>query len=218
MSTFGIDVTAIKAFLGYDPTDTSRDAILLALLDASLKNLKDLTGRNLVYGAYRDTFSNFAQKTYLREWPVTLLHMVSTNLTEIATTEYRFFGASGLLHFHWHRPSSRYFTDNGAYCYVDYVGGYTVLPGDMYMAVMSAIQAADNAQRQSLTYGGAIKRLTVYDVGVTDFGATSTSVSIIRDILTGQLSSMMSEYAMGTPNLHETEYLGPASLFTPSEV
>lgn len=215
--TFGIDLAAVKAFLGYDVLDTSRDPILTALLDASVKELRVITGRNLYYGAYRDTFTFFAQKTYLREWPVSLLFAVKTDNTEVPSLDFKMFGATGLLHFHQHRLGSRFF-DSGQYCYVDYVGGYATLPADMYLAVMSAVQAADNAQKQSLNYGGAVKKLTVYDVGVTDFGAVSTSMSIIKDIMNAQLGQYTAVgFSMGTPNLHESEFLGDASLFSPSE-
>lgn len=222
-STFGLTLEDVKAFLGYATLDTKRDAVLTALLYATLGALRIYTGRRLDYGTYRDTLHTFPQKIYLRETPVTRLHSVRDDIHELAHTDFKLFPETGLIDFKWQRPfygGSRYgWADLNGYAVIEYVAGHPTLPGDMLLAVMAAIQAADTAQKHSLLYGGPLKRLTVYDVGVQEF-ANPSSIAVINDTLAAQLASYQADggYAIGTPNLHESEYLGPAALFSPSEL
>lgn len=216
---FGISLDTVRTYLGVEaigsPNTTPRDLVYLALLNAALANLKRITGRNLVYGVYRDTFQQLETKLYLRE-NVEQLISVKASDQLVAEDQYRFFKSKGLLYFDngWYanwRGYSRFGVRSSAFAEVTYVGGYTTLPPDMLMAVLSGVQAADNYLQQHNTYGGLVKRISVIDVGVTDIAVpTVVSTNVMQDTMSSQLIgySIQDNPGFAGWKLAESEYLG----------
>lgn len=217
MSTFGLTLDTVKAFLGYDigsPSNTSRDVILQLWLDSAVEIAKKLTGRNLEYGWYRDTFGYRREGMYLQEFPIASMISVTVgNSVLTPDTDYQVFLATGRIEFkhHWH--CGREPRHMGAHpLVIEYVGGYTVLPAIVQMAILAGIQAAEQAHVQATTYGGTVKQLTVVDVGTTAFLTRKDWTSAaLSQTMNEQLTDFLSNIpVLGAHLLQESEYLGEA--------
>lgn len=216
-TTFGITLEQVRAFLGYVPVGSPgnhpRDPILAVLLAGAIATLKSLTGRNLQYGLYRDTFQGLDQRTYLHEPPVDVIISIFNGGQLVDGEQFKLFSAQGYLYFQngWWLHGNGYWTEGlHGLCTVEYIGGYKTLPADMVLAVLNGIQSADNYQKQISNYGGTVKRISVYDVGVTDLAVPKEgSVNVMEDTMSSQLSSYTSESAgLAAYRLSESEYLG----------
>lgn len=211
----GFELHDVKTFLGY--TDTTKDAQLELLIDAALSTAKSVLGRSLEYGVYRDIWQYHGEKHYLREYPVDVVLEVLDGTTIVDPTAYRLFGETGIVMFdggsNWGPSGSGWVRGTSNLFYITYVGGYQVFPGELKMALFNSVQAAENYRLQSHTYGGPLKRLSVYDVGVTDFAVTkdTTISAVMRSALEAALAPYLERAAsLGTWLLHETEYVGVA--------
>lgn len=208
-----INLDELKAFLGYAPDDVSRDTTLRLLADAGMVAMSELMGRKFDYGIYKDTYQYRAQKHYVIEWPIRDVLEVQTNVSVVDPSEYLVFKEKGLLHFKnfnsGHPRYHEWFGDAGLFT-ITYAGGYEDLPADLKLALFTAVQQIDSAQKLQLEHGGPVKRLSVYDVGVVDFaqnaGGTATTIrNSLELLLAPQLSAIAS---MGTWLLHESEFVG----------
>lgn len=208
---FGITLADIKEFLGYDEDDETYDAAILVYMDAGLAMLRELTGRQLTRAWYRDTLAAMPDRLYLREYPVGSIISVQLGGVDVATSDYQAFMNSGYIqfkNFYFPRFSMQI---PGRFMTVDYVGGYETLPGNYLLALYSGIQAAVTQRNQISNYGGAVKRISVYDVGVTDFAVSKsgTSNAVLRETMTEQLGALLaSAVSLGAPLLHESELIG----------
>jgi hypothetical protein len=209
---FEITLNDVKSFLGYEQTDTSpaaydtsRDAILTVLLNGALAILKKLLGRNLERGTYRDTLEYQPQRLYLHEWPIVSITSIERGGVPIDPASYEAFLSKGYIFFK--RTVDR-FSDETLFLKVVYIAGYETLPDDLFLAVMTAIQAADNANKQVGTQGGIIKRISVYDVGVTDYAIPKELNSLMRETLESLLTPQIERaQSLGAPLLHESELI-----------
>lgn len=210
---FGIELNDLKEYLGYDitssPTDVSRDNQLTLLLNAAFEELKSLTNRNLEYGSYRDTYQYLPQRIYLREWPIESVTSIVQGARQFTTDDYGLFLKSGFIHIK-NGPCNVHYLDPADYAVITYVGGYETLPENIKLALFNAIQAGDLVNKQSADSGGVVKRISVYDVGVTDFAVSKDSGTFtMRKSLADQLEGLTGwAPTMGTPFFHESEYLG----------
>lgn len=212
----GLDLDTVKAYLGYAADDHTRDVQIQIFIDAALAALRAFTGRRFEYGQYRDTLRNRPDKMYTREWPLVSVEEVKVGDTVIDPTEYLVFKEDGQIYSKlgdWGHYCSRLWLDDPAFFTVLYTANSAALPGDIYLAVLNAIQGADTASKQLTTYGGLIKRVSVYDVGITDLAVPREgSVSAMRDVLEAQLSNYVDQVgAIGTWRLHESEFIGPVT-------
>ena len=215
VTVFNITLSDVKAYLGYAESDTSRDVSLQLLLDAGYSALRSLLQRNLEYGLYTDTFQYRTWKMYLTESPIDQLIAVRQGVNLVDPSEYRVFKTSGMLVFSsWanFRGVPNWVTDS-EYVTVEYVGGYVDLPGDIKLALFNAVQAADNIQKQNTQYGGQVKRLSVYDVGVTDLAVPRDgSITTIESSLRSSLSTYLEQLGgLAGWMVHESEFAGPGS-------
>lgn len=222
---FNVTLQDLKAFLGYDtsgsptPVD-ARDPTLTMYLNAGFATLKRLTGRNLEYKLYRDTLAYQPQRVHLREWPVSYVYAVQRGGVDLDPSEYQVFMNQGYVYF---KNQYRHFREFGdqTFLTIDYVAGYEELPADMLLAVFSAIQGVDVAQKSLATSGGIVKRVSVYDVGVTDYyipkeGSTSSQLQSTMEPLLGSLVSITAP-ELGAPDLHEVEVLGDVGIASPDD-
>ena len=208
-----IDLDELKAFLGYAPDDVSRDATLQLLADAGMAAMQELMGRKFDYGVYRDTYQFRSQKHYVIEWPIHDVLEVQSNVSVIEPSEYLLFKDKGLLHFknfNTGYPFHREWAGDSGVFTITYAGGYETLPADLKLALFTAVQQIDSAQKLQLEHGGPVKRLSVYDVGVVDFATNAnSSVTTIRNSLEILLAPQIAALtAMGTWLLHESEFVG----------
>ena len=202
---FGITVDDIKAYIGY--TDSSRDLQLEMLLDAGFAVLKEITGRNLERAIYKDTFQFRESRHYVREFPIQEIEEILVGETPVPATDYLLFEQQGYLHF----KNPRYFSYFSSYMTVQYVGGYEFLPADMKLALFNSVQAADNIQKQNTQFGGTVKRLSVYDVGVTDLAVPKDGIQgVMRSSMMESLAGYLERHrSLGGWVLMESEYVGP---------
>jgi hypothetical protein len=185
---FGITAADLRAFLGY--TDGSRDALIDMFLNAGFKTMQELLGRKLERAVYKDTFQFKSPRHFVREYPIQEIEFVKVGETEVPTTEYALFKEAGYIHFktwYYQLTTTPMVVEPSEYLTIQYVGGYEELPADMMLALYNAVQAADNFNKQSAQFGGPVKRLSVYDVGVTD-------LAVPRD---GMLGAMRASLADG---------------------
>lgn len=218
MATFGLTLDLVKAFLGYStgsPNDAGRDMILQLWLNAAIAYIQQATGRNLELATYRDTFSYRPKTLYLQEYPITNLISITHGTSVLAVdTDFQVFAATGRVEFKnmWATPIRSYWMHGYDDLKIDYVGGYTALPDVMVMAALVGIQAAEQAHVQMTTYGGAVKQITVVDVGTTAFQTKQNATSAaLQNAINDHLADFISNIpVMGTPLLHETERIGDA--------
>jgi hypothetical protein len=209
-----IDIEELKSYLGYEPGDVSRDNTLQLLADAGLIAMRELLGRKLDYGVYKDTYQFRSERHYVIETPVHDILSVESESTIVDPSEYLLFRETGLLHFKNFNtgfPNYRRWAGDAGLFTITYAGGYEELPPDLKLALFSAVQSIDNAQKLQVQYGGPVKRISVYDVGVTEFasGSSSTSSTTVRNLLETLLAPQLSAIsAMGTWLLHESEFVG----------
>jgi hypothetical protein len=209
---FEITLNDVKSFLGYTQTDTSpaaydtsRDAILTVLLNGALELLKTLLGRNLERGTYRDTLEYQPQRLYLHEWPVVSITSIEIGDVAVDATSYITFLSRGYVFF---KRAVERFSDETLFLKVVYVAGYETLPDDLFLAVMTAIQAADNANQQIGTQGGIVKRISVYDVGVTDYAVPKDLNNVMHETMQTLLAPYIERaQSLGAPLLHESELI-----------
>lgn len=208
---FGITLEQVKTYLGYPLSDVTIDFRLIMTFNAAIAAMAKTLGRNLVYGSYRDTFNPMFKKVYLTETPVAKIYQVVNKIHVTPDTQYKLFSKTGLLEFTHEWPYVFAFDGHCCETHVDYVGGYELLPSDLQLALFTALQAADVYQKQIATTGSVIKRLTVYDVGVTEYALNATTASVLSDTFASVLASYLPDggYAMGTPGVHESELMGP---------
>lgn len=210
---FGVTLDDLKQFLGYDvagspsPVD-ARDPALTLLLSSGFATLQKLTGRNLVYGRYRDTFNYYPDRAYLRESPAASIVSVQIAGAEVSASEYQAFLKSGLVNF----TNRRCCTGNDtSLLTIEYIGGYQTLPDDMLLAVFASIQQVDTVQKQLVTSGGILKRVSVYDVGVTDYyiPPTGSTNSVMQSTMLPMLGLNAPNTAeeLGGWRIHESELL-----------
>lgn len=209
---FGVTLATVKTYLGYDVDDDSRDAQLTILLDSAFDTLRLLTGRRLQRGVYRDTLEYWPSKVYLREFPIESVSEVKLGDTLLGVDQYRVFLDNGCVAFYsqWYAPTALY--GPASYLTIEYVAGYTTLPGTYLMAIYNGIQAADLMLRQAAQYGGFAKRISVMDVGSIDIlTPRDASSGVLKDAMAGQLGTTSFDApSIGAPRLHESEYLGAA--------
>lgn len=210
----GLELADVKEYLGYAEDDTSRDAQLQVILDAAFANVKSLLGRNLERGIYMDIFQAQAQKVYVRESPVEEFTTVAIGSSLIDPGEYMEFKPNGLLFFKNFTNYWRHIDlPEASLLQVTYVGGYTTLPADIRLAMLTAIQTVDTAQKQLSTSGGVVKRVSVYDVGVTDYMTplAGTDTSLRNNLASGLGHYMSSDAMLAGWMLKESLYIGAPS-------
>lgn len=222
---FGINLDDVRGYLGYEvpgsPNSHPRDPIIQALINGGVATLQNLFGRNLERAIYRDTFEQLPAKFYLQESPVEQILAFSNGVSDELSGSpspnmgsYTLFKPTGLIMYPNNRWTgySRWLRGQGGLVTVTYVGGYATLPPDMYLALLSGIQAADSFQKQIGLYGGTIKRLTVYDVGVTELAVPREgTTTILQDTIASQLAPYLSaQNALTGWLLHECERVGDA--------
>jgi hypothetical protein len=206
---FSIELSTVKEMLGYDEDDETRDTVLTMLINGALQALKKLTGRNLEYGQYRDTFGYRTDRHYLMESPIVSVESVKLGTADVASSEYTVFNNSGRIEFRNCR-GGLHTLDMSSYLTIEYTAGYQTLPADLLMAVFAAIQAADNHSKQQSSYGGQVRRITVADVGSTEFAVQSGSAAtaVLKDTLLAQLGDLVDVApALGAGLLHESELI-----------
>lgn len=214
MSFANVDLDIVKSFLGY--TDTSRDIQLNVMIEAGIGVLKSVTGRNLEYGLYKESWQVRADKHLLTEYPAEFIVEVADGSSIVDPSNYKLFRASGTVLFTG-ACGPRFLNGGftrlaGNMFSITYAGGYSELPAELLLALLTGIQAADNLQKQAGVYGGPLKRLSVYDVGVTDFAVSKGDVnSVMKDSISASLQSYMDRAGtLGAHLVHEVEYLGVA--------
>lgn len=211
---FSISLDDVKAFLGYNENDETRDAALTILVKTGVATLRTMLGRNLDLGLYRDTFhyDGCFQKFYVREAPVIEVSSVKVGDTELSASDYQIFKSDGLVYLRTVRPSIIIKTTGiwtEQFLKVEYTAGYATLPDDIYGALLTGIQMIDSVQRLQITHGGVVQSVTVQDVGTVTYGANLSKnvTTIFRDAVSGLLEDVLTDVAIGTPNLHTSEYL-----------
>lgn len=204
---FNISIDDVKAYLGY--TDNTRDLQVEAIMDAVFAAMKTMTGRNLERANYKDTFQLAGPRVYVNEYPIQEISSVVISNSAVAETSYTLFKASGLLHFT--TELTQHYVCPGTYLIVEYVGGYETLPADMKLAFYNAVQAADNFQKQLAQFGGPVKRLAVYDVGVTDLAVPREGMqAAIQASLADGLGQYVERHrSLGGWLVRESEYVSP---------
>lgn len=219
MSTFGIDLETVRAFLGLpngSPTDAATDLRLQLWLDGAIAIMQSLTGRNLERAIYRDTFGYRPSVAYINERPVETLLSVTQGGTEFTeTVDFLFFPTSGRMQFKnvgfWR---GSYWGAGYDPLIVEYIGGYTTLPANLVMAALVGVQAAYRTHSNMLIAGGILKSVTVVDVGTTTFdnrlNQTSAAMQQAIDEHLAALFASPTSYVLGAPLLHETERIGDA--------
>lgn len=213
---FNIDLAEVKDYLGYDEADESRDSALNILIKLGVAVLKDITGRNLVYGTYRDTFTyeGCYNKFYLKEIPIESVQSVKVGDTELDPADYDVYLDDGLVYVKAIRPSlSQYgIAARQQFLKIVYTGGYETLADDLYAALLAGVQAIDASQRLTIKHGGTVQSISVQDVGsvtyMTGRSLTSTT-TMLEATIAGLLSGVASatDFNIGVPNLHTSEFL-----------
>lgn len=215
MAEFNIDLTTVKQFLGYDEDDDSRNIQLQILLDSAMGTLRSLMGRRLDRGLYMDTFGSWGGRIYLREFPIESVVEIAVGGAVVDPTSYHVFSSGCILFYNrsgFCYNSGSYFLDSTNLLTVQYVAGYATLPGNMLMALYAGIQAAEAAYLQTSEFGGIVKRRMVQDVGSVDYlTPKDLNNSAMKDTMLAHLGAVLNgDPAIGTPELHESEYLGAA--------
>jgi len=212
-----VDLATVKAYLGIagSPDDPSMDPILSLWIDSAVELIKDMTGRHLEKATYRDTFQQRRTESnhvYVQETPVTGLNLISVGGVVVPETEYKWFGSGRIEFLNWHRHISTWWVHHNQHLVVEYVGGIDVLPATMQAAVYAAIQAAWQAHKQMLTFGGQIKQVSVIDVGQTQFATrTDFSAAAMKNTLDDYLEDYIADNPIfGGHFLQECERIGDA--------
>ena len=136
-----VPLASAKAWIGLDPADTSKDAILTACIDAAVSECWKIIGRNPLQQTYSQTVSAPGGAALpLNQHPITAV-------TSVTIDPQRASGGCLL-------PSSSYTFDDDAIYLLDrlfprgrmnvavvYVAGFATLPADITLALQFTIKA-----------------------------------------------------------------------------
>lgn len=206
---FNIALDDVKRFLGYTLSDTTRDFNLQLLIDAAAQALKRILNREMEAAYYRDTLGSMVQRVYVREFPIINVQEIRIGNSVIPESDYKVFKREGYIYFKNVQSNvPRILTaGSGGFLEIDYSGGVLELPADLKVAVFNAIQAGDSLNRQLGSSNGIVKKITVYDVGATEYATPSDAVAgSLQSALT---ETLVSNYggSLGGWFLHESEFI-----------
>lgn len=214
---FTVDLALLKQFLNIADSDTSEDVLLQIYVSAAIKELKSITGRYLERAIYLDTiYTRVTEGLFLRETPVDptveiTLENPPTGGFSTSLGPYDLIPDTGYVRLNL-RPFNRLsflFSFGQPMAFV-YVGGYTDLPDILSLSVMYGVQSARSSAKQSNDYGGLVKRLSVYDVGVVDLAVSAGGgTNALRDAIRSQLDGTEFDSASISGVQQHTRYLGP---------
>jgi hypothetical protein len=143
-------VDEIKAALGIDAGDTSKDAAIQAMLDATVAVIEAYLGRGIASAPMIEEFEppdNHNPSLLLYRFPVEIVNEVSQDATII--NGWRVFKGSGVLQWRSNNCAIRRACcgENDVPVVVDYVGGFAddAWPPDLAEAVMRAFYIRWNA-------------------------------------------------------------------------
>jgi hypothetical protein len=193
----GGDVTAwteqllpdLKIYLGV--TGDAQDDALSMQLDSALRSMELITGRTFLYGRYTEIISHYKYNLYLWETPIEEIESISRGGTieEGGSPQtWKKFTKGGTVFMGTSCHCSCYAMTRG--CCSDpgltvvYRGGYRIMPADIKMALFDAIKSAMGAQSAIAQYGGAVKSVSLADVGsITYANPQGTASSSMLDAL-----------------------------------
>lgn len=193
-------LTALKLYLGIDPTDTTQDEKLTRALELALATLEKWLDRIIIRREISEEFPHHFGSVILHHLPVSPTVVVSLNGSE--DTSYSWYKAVGGLA-HLSRVNSRFDVPMDWRPYdqvvVTYTAGYDPIPDDLaYGVVLFAanLYESEGTSIPPATGSQDLRSLQLYDVGVMQMDVSSNSSPSNFYLQSGFIPNSVAEHLM----------------------
>jgi Phage gp6-like head-tail connector protein len=172
------DLTTAKLRLGIDPSDLSKDSLITLSMDAALQFAENYCDRKFMFQPDNESFVHVKANTLsLRRYPLSAVTQVTLEGNILNPSLYYFISR------HEDKRAGLLFFDAALFVHeivVAYEGGYQVLPADLEMVLWKLFDWAwgnlsPSTGSSSVQSVGAVKALTIPDVGRVEFASSGDS-------------------------------------------
>lgn len=186
-----VALTVLKDFLGLSLTDTTYDSPLGLIGDLVSSQVESYCHRTFAAATGIEYFDiqPYQDAVFVSRFPIITVAALTMDGTLVAAADYKVYGADGIIKLsdrvtlvNRRGEPRRYFAEGKQTVEVFYRAGYTTIPGDLQLAVLSAASRRFGTRDKG---GLASERIGGYQYTVADpktlvSGFTSEEIGILR--------------------------------------